>query len=175
MSSTAPWGEHRPLAHDDSRCAAFSQPTTLCWCRARYFAQHFGAAEPSFFERQILNLGGIAQEWGKRGLNVVRFQGQVYPNAAIGFPADLTKLYLDLAASAGVFVIFDCSIDTIAKAGFNGTGDGAWKDLIANLTLVRDHPALMGCKLTVATRLQFGACVRAFVMTDFRHDRLRLR
>ena len=123
------------------------------WCRARYFAQHFGAAEPSFFERQILNLGGIAQEWGKRGLNVVRFQGQVYPNAAIGFPADLTKLYLDLAASAGVFVIFDCSIDTIAKAGFNGTGDGAWKDLIANLTLVRDHPALLGCKPTAASSL----------------------
>ena len=142
------------------------------WCRARYFAQHFGAAEPSFFERQVLNLGGIAQEWGKRGLNVVRFQGQVYPNAAIGFPADLTKLYLDLAASAGVFVIFDCSIDTIAKAGFNGTGDEAWKDLIANLTLVRDHPALMGC---TPPPPPFGACVRAFVMTDFRHDRLRLR
>ena len=152
------------FAHDDSRCAAFSQPTTLCWCRARYFAQHFGAAEPSFFERQILNLGGIAQEWGKRGLNVVRFQGQVYPNAAIGFPADLTKMYLDMAASAGGFVIFDCSIDTIAKAGFNGTGDEAWKDLIANLTLVRDHPALMGCKPPPPP----VRCLRQ----SLRHDRL---
>ena len=28
-----------------------------------------------------------------------------------------TKLYLDLAVAAGVFVVFDCSIDTIAKAG----------------------------------------------------------
>jgi hypothetical protein len=69
---------------------------------------------------------------------------QVYPNANIGFPVELTKLYLDLAAEAGVFVIFDCSIDTIAKAGFNGTDDQAWKDLLANLTLVRDHPALAG-------------------------------
>lgn len=111
---------------------------------AKYFAQHFDAQEPSFFERQILNLGGIAQEWGKRGVNFVRFQGQVYPNARIGFPVELTKLYLDLAAQAGVFVIFDCSIDTIAKAGFNGTSDQAWQDLLANLTLVRDHPALAG-------------------------------
>jgi hypothetical protein len=106
---------------------------------AKYLAQHFGVAEPPYFERTILNLGGIAQEWGKRGVNFVRFQGQVYPDARIGFPVELTKLYLDLAAAAGVFVIFDCSIDTIAKAGFNGTDDQAWKDLLANLTLVRDR------------------------------------
>ena len=56
----------------------------------------------------------------------------------------MTKLYLDLAAQAGVFVIFDCQIDNIAKAGFTGTNDQAWKDLLANLTLVKDHPALAG-------------------------------
>jgi hypothetical protein len=111
---------------------------------ARYFAQHYGVSEPSFFERMILNLGSLAQEWGKRGINFVRFQSQVFPNTAFGFPVELTTLYLDLAAAAGVFVIFDCSIDTIAKAGFNGTADPVWQELLANLTLVRDHPALAG-------------------------------
>lgn len=54
------------------------------------------------------------------------------------------RLYLDECAAAGVYVLWDSNIDTIAVAGFNGTEGEAWTHLIGNLSLVRDHPAFGG-------------------------------
>lgn len=79
---------------------------------ARSYARHLGVSEPGWFIRQSLNLGSIAQHWGSRGLNFVRFQSQVFTDWSSHTPDAVREeqlaafmLYLDECARAGVFVL----------------------------------------------------------------------
>ena len=114
---------------------------------AKFFAQKLGAAEPNWYARQSLNLGSIAQHWGARGLNFVRFQSQVFTDWSSHTSKEVQqqqlaafKLYLDECAMAGVYVLLDSNIDPIAIQGFNGTNGTEWQELLGNLSLVNRHP-----------------------------------
>ena len=71
------------------------------------YAQYFKVPEPDYTRRQALNLGGVAAEWGHRGMNFVRFQGQIQPRFGKGQGHTLedVKIYLDECAANGVYVL----------------------------------------------------------------------